>query len=191
MRWSDCQASDVRWAVCPNAKRFRGFRPPSGSALGGPGSAHRAGWFRGEFDMPLPGAAKTIQPGFAQGAADWRSGPRRSILSVLYPVHPFPLRGTSPQGETRDMREKTGSAMLHVSPRWFPLWWLAPPPCPVGSVSLDSQSPTAPCESSSLATRWEACHWIRGSRGFPMNPVPLPPPQAGALWMLSHGAMSL
>ena len=39
--------------------------------------------------------------------------------------------------------------------------------------------------------RWEACHWIRGSRGSPMNPVPLPPPQAGALWMLSLGAMSL
>ena len=39
--------------------------------------------------------------------------------------------------------------------------------------------------------RWEACHWIRGSRGSPMNPVPLPPPQAGALWVLSHGAMSL
>ena len=61
----------------------------------------------------------------------------------------------------------------------IPLWWLAPPPCPMGSVSLDSQSPTAPCESSSLATRWEACHWIRGSRGSPMNPVPLPPPQFG------------
>ena len=157
MRWSDCQASDVRWAVCPNAKRFRGFRPPSGSALGGPGSAHRAGWFRGEFDMPLPGAAKTIQPGFAQGAADWRSGPRRSILSMLCPAHPFPLRGTSPQGETRDMREKTGSAMLHVSSRWFPLWWLAPPPCPVRSMSLDS----------------------RVAYSSPMNPVPLPPPQFG------------
>ena len=39
--------------------------------------------------------------------------------------------------------------------------------------------------------RWEACHWIRGSRGSPMNPVPLPPPQAGALLVLSHGAMSL
>ena len=68
--------------------------------------------------------------------------------------------------------------------------------------------------------RWEACHWIRGSRGSPMNPVPLPPPQfggaakgkrlngqarrltsphlevlcrtsTGALWVLSHGAMSL
>ncbi len=23
--------------------------------------------------------------------------------------------------------------------------------------------------------RWEACHWIRGSRASPMNPVPLPP----------------
>ena len=46
-------------------------------------------------------------------------------------------------------------------------------------MSLDSQSPTAPCESSSLATRWEACHWIRGSQSSPMNPVPLPPPQFG------------
>ena len=27
--------------------------------------------------------------------------------------------------------------------------------------------------------RGEACHWIRGSRGSPMNPVPLPPPLAG------------
>ena len=27
--------------------------------------------------------------------------------------------------------------------------------------------------------RWEACHWIRGSRGSSMNPVPLPPPQFG------------
>ena len=70
--------------------------------------------------MPLPGAAKTVQPGFAQRAADWRSGPRWSILSVLCPVHPFPLRGTSPQGETRDMREKTASHILHVPFRRFP-----------------------------------------------------------------------
>ena len=39
-----------------------------------------------------------------------------------------------------------------------PLWWLAPPPCPVGSMSLDS----------------------RVAYSSPMNPVPLPPPQAGA-----------
>ena len=121
---------------------------------------------------------------FAQRAADWRSGPRWTILSVLCPVHPFPLRGTSPQGETRDMREKTASHILQVPFRRFSLWWLAPPPCPVGSVSLDSQSPTAPCESSSLATRWEACHWIRGSQSSPMNPVPLPPPPTsrGGRW---------
>ena len=39
----------------------------------------------------------------------------------------------------------------------FPLWWLAPPPCPVGSMSLDS----------------------RVAYSSPMNPVPLPPPQFG------------
>ena len=57
---------------------------------------------------------------FAQGAADWRSGPRWSIISVLCPVHPFPLCGTSPQGETRDMREKTASHILQVPFRRFP-----------------------------------------------------------------------
>ena len=67
---------------------------------------------------------------FAQGAADWRSGPRWSILSALCPVHPFPLRGTSPQGETRDLRRKTASHIFHVPFRSFPLWWLAPPPFP-------------------------------------------------------------
>ena len=79
--------------------------------------------------------------------------------------------GLSPVGKPYNRPGRRGNAI--------PLWWLAPPPCPEGSVSLDSQSPTAPCESSSLATRWEACHWIRGSRGSPMNPVPLPPPQFG------------
>ena len=56
--------------------------------------------------MPLLGAAKTVQPGFAQWAADWRSGPRWSILSVLSPVHPFassrhfPSRGNEKIGGT-------------------------------------------------------------------------------------------
>ena len=39
----------------------------------------------------------------------------------------------------------------------FPLWWLAPPPCPVGSMSLDSRVAGLPYESSSFATpavRW-------------------------------------
>ena len=34
----------------------------------------------------------------------------------------------------------------------FPLWWLAPPPCPVGSMSLDSRVVGLPYESSSFAT---------------------------------------
>ena len=80
----------------------------------------------------------------------------------------LPLRGISPQGETRNLRRKTESHILHVPLRHSPFGgW-----------------------RHHLA-RWEACHWIRGSRGSPMNPVPLPPPQAGALWVLSHGAMSL
>ena len=49
-----------------------------------------------------------------------------------------------------------------------PLWWLAPPPCPVGSMSLDSRVAGLPYESSSFAT-----------------------PASGALWMFSHVAMSL
>ena len=58
--------------------------------------------------------------------------------STLYTL--LPLRGISPQGETRDMREKTASHMLHVPPQHFPLWWLAPPPCPVGSMSYDIEN---------------------------------------------------
>ena len=59
---------------------------------------------------------------------------------MLCPVHPFPLRGTSPQGETRDMERKTGRHILQVPFRRFPLWWLAPPPCTVGSMSYDTES---------------------------------------------------
>ena len=36
-------------------------------------------------------------------------------------------------------------------------------------------------------SRWEACHWIRGSLLSPMNPVPLPPPQAGHYGCLAIG----
>ena len=68
----------------------------------------------------------------------------------------LPLRGISPQGETRNLRRKTESHILHVPLRHSPFGgW-----------------------RHHLA-RWEACHWIRGSRGSPMNPVPLPPPQFG------------
>ena len=98
---------------------------------------------------------------------------------MLCPVHPFATTWHFPSRGNKKFEEINRESYTSCTTPEFPLWWLAPPPCPVGSVSLDSQSPTAPCESSSLATRWEACHWIRGSRGSPMNPVPLPPPQFG------------
>ena len=68
------------------------------SPLGEEGHEVAKGWTRVRMIMIL--LFYVLSP-FAQGAADWRSGPRWSILSVLCPVHPFPLRGTSPQGETR------------------------------------------------------------------------------------------
>ena len=74
-------------------------------------------------------------------------------LSVLCPVHPFPLRGTSPQGETRDMRRKTASHILHVPFRCSPLWWLAPPPFPVGSMSYDTESQSRNADFISIVRR--------------------------------------
>ena len=52
----------------------------------------------------------------------------------------LPLRGISPQGETRDMERKTGSHILHVPFRCVPLWWLAPPPFPRSSVGRQKES---------------------------------------------------
>ena len=60
---------------------------------------------------------------FAQGAADWRSGPRWSIISVLCPVHPLPLRGVPLKGKREVWRVKTESHIFHVPFRSFPLWW--------------------------------------------------------------------
>ena len=81
------------------------------------GSAHRAGWFRGEFYIPLPGQRKPYNRPDGRGNA-------------------------------------------------FPLWWLAPPPCPVGSMSLDSRVAGLPYESSSFAT--SAVRW-GGKRKAPLN----------------------
>ena len=44
--------------------------------------------------------------------------------------------------------------------------------------------------ATTFPPRWEACHWILSLLRLPTNPVPLPP-QAGALWVLSNGAMFL
>ena len=96
------------------------------------------GIHRASGPMDVKGCVERLHR-FAQGAADWRSGPRWRIISALCPVHPFPLRGTSPQGETRDMREKTASHILQVPFRRFP-------PLVAGATTFPP--------------RWEACHLI-------------------------------
>ena len=70
------------------------------------GSAHRAGWFRGEFYMPLPGAAKTVQPGFAQGGRRLAvrtamEHPIGALLRTPFPAsRDFPSRGNEKIGGT-------------------------------------------------------------------------------------------
>ena len=59
--------------------------------------------------------------------ASLRSGGRRLAVRTVMehpigalPRTPFASSRRSPQGETRDMREKTASHILHVPFRWFP-----------------------------------------------------------------------
>ena len=107
----------------PYGQALTGLRvqAPFGARVYGPcaahrtmGSAHRAGWFRGEFDMPPAAAGKPYNRPAGVG--------KQANLAPLEEMH-------SPFGGWRH----------HL-------------PVPLGSVSLDSQSPTALCESSSLAT---------------------------------------
>ena len=58
----------------------------------------------------------------------------------------------------KEFEEKNRESYTSCTTPAFPPLVAAPPPCPVGSVSLDS----------------------RVAYGSPMNPVPLPPPQAVA-----------
>ena len=76
---------------------------------------------------------------------------------MLCPVHPFATTWHFPSRGNKEFEEKNRESYTSCTILAFPLWWLAPPPCPVGSISLDS----------------------RVAYSSPMNPVPLPPPQFG------------
>ena len=78
--------------------------------------------------------------------------------SLLSPMNPVPL---PPQGETRDLRRKNSESYTSRTISAFSPFggWRHHLPAPVGSVSLDSQSPAAPCESSSLATPSSRGHY--------------------------------
>ena len=82
---------------------------------------------------------------------------RVSILSA-YLVHPFPLRGTSPQGETRALRELTFSVIWQNN---HSADWLA--------------ALATPYPGCAGLLHGEACHTILRSLRFLTNRVPLPP----------------
>ena len=75
----------------------------------------------------------------------WREGCCRAPLNYRRrPLMKKPLQPPCGRRKTGQPRSARGNA--------FPLWWLAPPPCPVGSMSLDSRVAGLPYESSSCAT---------------------------------------
>ena len=75
--------------------------------------------------------------------------------SLLSPMNPVPL---PPQGETRNLRRKIESHILHVP--------LRHPPLVAGATTFPPH--------------WEACHWILSRLRLLANPVPLPPQFGGA-----------
>ena len=86
-----------------------------------------------------------------------RSRQHRVSIRSAYLVHPFPLRGTSPQGETRALRDWL--SMSYGMTSILVIGSLRSPPpirlrrtSPRESVSHDSQVALLPYESCSLAT---------------------------------------
>ena len=115
-------------------------QPPGLSALGCQGSACDR--------LRLTGGLRALALGSYIVPLRWR-GTAPSAPFFIPPLAAKTIQPPCGRRKTGQPRSARGNA--------FPLWWLAPPPCPVGSMSLDS----------------------RVAYSSPMNPVPLPPPQAG------------
>ncbi len=81
--------------------------------------------------------------GLCRKVASLRSGGRRLAVRIamehpigVLPRTPFPASRDFPSRGNERYEGKTGSHTLHVPFRSFPLWWLAPPPCPHFVVAL-------------------------------------------------------
>mgnify|MGYP006955206674 CR=1 FL=1 len=95
-----------------------------------------------------------------------------SIVRVLRTerwVRPTERAGSGGSLKCRLRRQENHTTALTGEEMQSPLWWLAPPPCPVGSMSLDS----------------------RVAYSSPMNPVPLPPPLRGGTIKLRYAVSCL
>ena len=115
--------------------------------------------------------------GLCRKVASLRSGGRRLAVGIAMENHigamprtPFPASREFPSRGNKKFEEKNRGVIC------FMYYSSIPPPLVAGATTFPP--------------RWEACHWILSRLRLPANPVPLPP-QAGALWMLSHGVMSL
>ena len=110
--------------------------PPGLTALGAKGSACER--------LRLTGSLRASAQGSYEVSLRWRgTAPFRS---------PFFMPPLAAKTFTTGLRpRKTGQPPCGRG-NAFPLWWLAPPPCPVGSMSLDSRVARLPYESSSFAT---------------------------------------
>ena len=134
---------------------FRGRGPRSGEGVDGG---------KNDYDILILCLIALKGKRLTTFCASLRSGGRRLAVRTAkehpigaLPCTPFASSRRSPQGETRSMGRKNRESYT--------------------SVTISAFSPFGGWRHH--LARWEACHWIRGSRGSPMNPVPLPPPQFG------------
>ena len=133
-------------------------------ALGAKGSACDRLRLTGGLRASALGSYIVLWRSYA-GCAQWHYNPCRRLAVRIamgcqigaLPCTPFASSRRSPQGETRSMERKNRESYI--------------------SRTISAFSPFGGWRHH--LARWEACHWIRGSRGSPMNPVPLPPPQFG------------
>ena len=116
---------------------------------------------------------------FAQGAADWRSGPRWSILSVLCPVHPFassrhfPSRGNE-GSEEKNSESYTSRTISAFSPfggeRSEPITRMLIMLYDTGSQSRNVLASPLGEEGHEVAKGVQA-NWIHRGAPRPANPV--------------------
>ena len=105
---------------------------------------HYANWIFRSLMLPYKSSSHSAK---CVRCASLRSGGRRLAVRTAMehpigalPRTPFASSRRSPQGETRVMREKQRVIYFTYHFGVFPLWWLSPLPCPVGSMSCDTES---------------------------------------------------
>ena len=146
--------------ACGAEEHMASIGPPALGAKGCVERLHPTGETT-HYDLCVAGA-----PANHVRCASLRSGGRRLAVRIMMECHfcalprtPFPASRDFPSRGNERYEEKNNESYT--------------------SGTISAFSPFGGWRHH-LARR-EACHWIRGSRGSPMNPVPLPPPQAVAL----------